>query len=495
MIRILIKPLMPYLERILLCCIVGAIGVHLQGCGGPPLKPWHTERLTAEFTTKKKSEIQTFDDYRQLEDTLFAQLEEKIYNQTGTGPGYELVRYSSGSSADPQHRRPNWNRSFELPTDEPAGGVLLLHGMSDSPYSLRALGEVLNKSQYWVIGPRLPGHGTAPSGLKSITWEDMAAVVGLGVRHLAAKVGNKPIHIIGYSTGAPLALNFALDALEGKVSPLPASLVLISPAIGVHPMAGLAGFKNGLARIPGLGRLAWLSILPEFDPYKYNSFATNAGSQVHRITRSVAGRIVDRSRVGSLEKFPPTLVFKSTVDATVSTHAVVDRLLNLLGPSGHELILFDINRVAAAAPMLISDPGSLTSQLLADDTLPFTLTVITNENPKSIQVTAHSKDPFAADVSETAPLGLAWPPGVISLSHVALPFPPDDPLYGQQPPDNSDAIFLGQMAIKGERGLLKISYDWLLRLRNNPFFDFLERRTQEWLNRNGERVSPPGNHE
>jgi hypothetical protein len=68
-------------------------------------------------------------------------------------------------------------------------------------------------------------------------------------------------------------------------------------------------------------------------------------------------------------------------------------------------------------------------------------------------------------------------------------------LYGQQPPDNSDAIFLGQMAIKGERGLLKISYDWLLRLRNNPFFDFLERRTQEWLNRNGERVSPPGNHE
>ena len=297
MILILIKPLMPYLERVLICCIVGAIGVHLQGCGGPPLKPWHTERLTAEFTTKKMAEIQTFDDYRQLEDTLFAQLEEKVYNQTGTGPGYELVRYSSGSLADPQHRLPNWNRSFELPTDEPAGGVLLLHGMSDSPYSLRALGEVLNKRQYWVIGPRLPGHGTAPSGLKRITWEDMAAVVGLGIRHLAAKVGNKPIHIIGYSTGAPLALNFALDALEGKVSPLPASLVLISPAIGVHPMAGLAGFKNGLARIPGLGRLAWLSILPEFDPYKYNSFATNAGSQVHRVTRSVASRIANQARV------------------------------------------------------------------------------------------------------------------------------------------------------------------------------------------------------
>ena len=142
-------------------------------------------------------------------------------------------------------------------------------------------------------------------------------------------------------------------------------------------------------------------------------------------------------------------MFKSTVDATVSTDAVVDRLLNRLGPSGHELVLFDINRVAAAAPMLISDPGSLTSRLLADDTLPFTLTVITNENPKSLQVTAHRKDPFAADVSETAPLGLAWPPGVISLSHVALPFPPDDPLYGQQPPDNTDAHFPGSDGDQG----------------------------------------------
>ena len=58
---------------------------------------------------------------------------------------------------------------------------------------------------------------------------------------------------------------------------------------------------------------------------------------------------------------------------------------------------------------------------------------------------------------------------MISLSHVALPFPPDDPLYGQRPPDNEDVLFLGQMAIQGERGLLKLSSDWLLRLRHDPF--------------------------
>jgi hypothetical protein len=64
---------------------------------------------------------------------------------------------------------------------------------------------------------------------------------------------------------------------------------------------------------------------------------------------------------------------------------------------------------------------------------------------------------------------------------VALPFPPDDPLYGQRPPDNEDVLFLGQMALQGERGLLKISYDWLVRLRHNPFYDFLERRTLVWI--------------
>ena len=64
---------------------------------------------------------------------------------------------------------------------------------------------------------------------------------------------------------------------------------------------------------------------------------------------------------------------------------------------------------------------------------------------------------------------------------MALPFPPDDPLYGARPPDDDDVLFLGQMDIKGERGLLRIPADWLLRLRHNPFYAYLEQRTLEWL--------------
>jgi len=460
---------------------VTLVALAAQGCSsGPPLKPWHTETLTSEFSARKTDEIKTFDDYLRLEDDLFAELDEKIYAQTGTGPEYQLVRYSRGSAADPQVIKPDWNRTFELEAETPAGGVLLLHGMSDSPYSLRALANALNERNYQVIGLRLPGHGTIPSGLRRVTWQDMAAAVRLAMAHLAGKVGPQPIHIVGFSTGAPLALDYALDALEGEVATEPASLVLISPAIRVHAAAGLANFKDSLSVVPGMSGMSWLSVIPEFDPYKYNSFATNAGDQVYRITRAVTRRLASaESDMG--ERMPPILVFKSAVDATVTTDAVIDDLLGRLAPNRHELVLFDINRFAAASSLLVSDPGPFTDRVIAADDLPFAVTLVGNENPNTRTVVARRKNPGLAEFLPAEPLDSAWPTGVISLSHVALPFPPDDPIYGENPPEKREQVFLGRMVLQGERGLLKIPENWMLRIRYNPFYSFLEARTLEWL--------------
>ena len=171
-----------------------------------------------------------------------------------------------------------------------------------------AMALTLKRRNYRVIGLRLPGHGTAPSGLTAINWQDMAAAVRLAMTDLASSLGGKPIHIVGYSTGAPLAINFAIDALEGNGLPVPSSLVLISPAIGIHATAALAKWKRRLSSVPGMGRLAWLSVLPEFDPYKYNSFATNAAEQVHSLTRSVARRIAARARSAPGEPFPSSVL-------------------------------------------------------------------------------------------------------------------------------------------------------------------------------------------
>ncbi len=82
---------------------------------------------------------------------------------------------------------------------------------------------------------------------------------------------------------------------------------------------------------------------------------------------------------------------------------------------------------------------------------------------------------------EARPLDMAWPSGVFSLSHVALPFPPSDPLYGSTPPDEPNQLFLGQLALRGERGVLRLPATYLLRLRHNPFYDYLESRTLDWI--------------
>ena len=460
---------------------LAAVAAGIASCGGQPLEPWHTVRLAEEFEADMVDDVRDLAEYLALEDRLFAELEAEVYAEVGTGPEYALIRYSSGSAADPRKLQPDFNRTFELRVEEPRGGVLLLHGMSDSPYSLRALGEKLHAEGFWVIGLRLPGHGTAPAGLMRVTWQDMAAAARLAMGHLVAQVGPKPIHVAGYSTGAALALDLTVDSIGKPDLRTPASLILVSPAIGISAAAALAGPTAALGRVPGFGRLGWSSITPEFDPYKYNSFTVNAGAQVHKLTRSVASRVASIARSADANAMPPILVFKSTVDDTVSTSAVVDRLLGRFSDNGNELVLFDINRFAVPSILLVSDPGPFTNQLMDDGSLPFAIRLIANENSESRDIVAQFKPPFSQEVTKTESLDLAWPAGIISLSHVALPFPPEDPLYGRFRPERKDVIFLGQVEIRGERGLLRISSDWLLRLRYNPFYSVLETRVLDWV--------------
>jgi hypothetical protein len=71
-------------------------------------------------------------------------------------------------------------------------------------------------------------------------------------------------------------------------------------------------------------------------------------------------------------------------------------------------------------------------------------------------------------------LDLAYPPGVFSLSHIALPFPVEDSLYGLEPdPVNEFGIGLGALAPRGERGTLIVSVDALTRISSNPFFPLM----------------------
>ena len=92
----------------------------------------------------------------------------------------------------------------------------------------------------------------------------------------------------------------------------------------------------------------------------------------------------------------------------------------------------------------------------------------------------------------TRPLDLTYPPEVFSLSHLALPFPTGDGLYGMRPDPNDDfGINLGAMATRGERGALIISLDSLLRMTSNPFFPYLLGRIEEAVEAGSAPVATP----
>jgi hypothetical protein len=77
-------------------------------------------------------------------------------------------------------------------------------------------------------------------------------------------------------------------------------------------------------------------------------------------------------------------------------------------------------------------------------------------------------------------LPLAWPAGVVSLGHVAIPFPPDDPVYGLSPgSDGRPRFALGAFSARGESGALVVPLGMLARLRSNPFFDVIRSKVVE----------------
>ena len=444
----------------------------------PDLEVWHLADLDEELTAA--SEIATFADYLALEERLFAQLEREVYAKVTADERRLINRYNSNSLSDPARWSPNWNRSFELPADLPKAGVLLLHGMSDSPYSLRNLGQRLNAAGALVLGLRVPGHGTAPSGLVEVTWQDMAAAVRLAMRHLAEQTGDAPLYIVGYSNGAALAVHYALSTIGDEEMPKAEGLVLLSPAIGVTGAAALAVWQARVGHLLGLEKLAWNAILPEYDPYKYGSFAVNAGDLVYRLTNRIQEQLDNLSGAGQIGGFPRLLAFSSVVDATVSTPALVEGLFERLPAGDHELVLFDINRMAEIEPIMRSDPIRAIQALRDDPDRAFSFTLVTNEDTEHREVIARTDRPGqrAGDVSE---LGLSWPNDIYSLAHVALPFPPGDPLYGGHPTEKSPGIRLGDLVLRGERGVLQIPASDMLRLRWNPFYPYVERRALAFL--------------
>ena len=443
----------------------------------PDLGPEYRVEFEHEFDASLEQQTD-WTDYLALEDLLAAELAEQISG--AERPDSEVDRYSADSHTSPANYDGNWNRSYEIAAPSPRGVAVLIHGLTDSPYTMLSTAQTLVGEGYSVVVPRIPGHGFAVGALLQTRWEDWAAAVRIAVRHAnQLNASGQPLLMIGYSNGGLMAVDYALQCDQLDDLPCPAALILLSPAIAVSSAAIVTNWHSAISWLPYFEKFRWLSILPEVDPFKFTSFPKRAAWEIYRLSTRTFEQL---NRPAEVAKLPPILTFQSVIDNTISAEAVVTALYSKLDANGSQLVVYDINRNSTIGHLMKTNPGDIEEYFLSQAPLQYGVTIVGNRNQQTYEVDSVILPALAMEM-QPGSLRSSWPRGMYSLSHIGVPFRPDDQVYGDgnfAEPD-ADRVMFGALAPRGEPGILLLTSDYFLRARYNPFYNYQARRISEWL--------------
>lgn len=442
-----------------------------QSTQGPPLHPWHT--LVPVELSANAIRNGDWPAYVEAEKHMFDSLHLRLQSEMEQSDRTPLNRYHDGSLTSPAAFERDWNRSFVLePAGAASGVVVLLHGLTDSPYSMRSLAELYRQHGLVAIVPRMPGHGTVPAALTRQGRKEWNAAVEIAMTEARRRSADcLPVHLVGYSNGAALAMLHVMRRIESGLPSDIDRIVLISPMVEVSRFARYAGLAGLPAIFGRYAKSAWLDVLPEYNPFKYNSFPIRAARESYLVTADLHAAMEAVARQGRMAEVPPVLAFQSVVDDTVTADGVMTRLFDKLAANGSELVLFDVNHNRIMDPILRTTATGLPRKALQTSSRSYTLTVVGTVSGDDATVVARSRLPDT-DALQVQPTGLNYPSDVYSLSHIALPFPADDPLYGNVP-SGRRVIQFGTIAVRGERNTLVVSQDSLNRLSYNPFYRYM----------------------
>lgn len=225
------------------------------------------------------------------------------------------------------------NAPFELkpPPVFPAGqqktyrrGVLLIHGLTSSPYSMRHLAALFQQNGFRVMAILLPGHGTQPGDLLDVTWQEWAKTVAYGSYKLAEEVDE--VYLAGYSIGGALSVYHSLR--DSRVR----GLFLFSPALKITSRAAWANLHKLYSWL--MPSAKWVDIMPDRDIYKYESFTKNAAAQTHALTKELSAQLLQGQGLDI-----PVFAVASADDVTVDTAAVLQFMRRVRHPSS-KLVLY-----------------------------------------------------------------------------------------------------------------------------------------------------------
>jgi carboxylesterase len=230
------------------------------------------------------------------------------------------------------------------PIDLPGGpvGVLLSHGFTGTPQSVRPWAEHLAAAGHTVAGPLLPGHGTRWQDMNATTWDDWYGAVERAFDDLRARCST--VFAMGLSMGGTLTLRLAQQRAEQV-----AGVVVVNTSLAterrdakVLPLAKrLVGSFPGIAsdiKKPGVTELAY-DRLPLRAAHSLQQAWPVVCRDLHRITA-------------------PVLVFRSSVDHVVEPISGRTLMEGLAGGTVQERVLDDSYHVATLdndAPTIFED--------------------------------------------------------------------------------------------------------------------------------------------
>lgn len=182
-----------------------------------------------------------------------------------------------------------------------ATGVLLSHGFTGSPYSMRPFAEHLAEQGYGVALPRLPGHGTRWQELNNTRWQDWYAVLDNELERLRKE--HDRVFTVGLSMGGCLTLRLA----EEHGADI-AGLVLVNPSVSSEDkrLVALPVLRRLLGSVPGIANDIKRPGVTENAYDRTPLKALYSVSQLWKLTRADLAKVTQ-----------PVLLFRSVTDHVV----------------------------------------------------------------------------------------------------------------------------------------------------------------------------------
>jgi esterase/lipase len=278
----------------------------------------------------------------------------------------DLEKIVAGNSPFELHPAGDFQKGRDKPYKR---GVLLTHGLTDSPYFMQHLAAFFQDNGFRVMAVLLPGHGTQPGDLLDVRWQEWAKAVAYGAECLAAEVDE--LYLAGFSAGAALSILHSLHDQQVR------GLLLFSPALEIPARAKHAHWHRWYSWLMPLAK--WAHIRPDADIYKYESLTKNSVAQVHALCKTLG------TQLQSHDLAIPVFAAASADDVTVHTSATL-RFMARVRHSSSRLVLYS---------------------------------TATNKPPTGIQTERLEL------VNSVVP-----DQNIVSSAHTAIVLPPDDPHYG-----------------------------------------------------------------